>query len=82
MVNEDPKQVNEILQKNAADERAAIKSAEQLRADSRIKQLEGLVHDNPSAGNYEELGDLYMEDGKIAQARAAMAESASEAPAP
>ena len=37
----------------------------------RIRQLEGLVHDNPSAGNYEELGDLYMEDGKIAQARAA-----------
>jgi hypothetical protein len=37
----------------------------------RIRQLEGLVHDNPSAGNYEELGDLYMEDGKIAQARTA-----------
>jgi hypothetical protein len=37
----------------------------------RIRQLEGLVRDNPSAGNYEELGDLYMEDGKIAQARAA-----------
>jgi hypothetical protein len=37
----------------------------------RIRQLEALVHHNPSAGNYEELGDLYMEDGKIAQARAA-----------
>jgi hypothetical protein len=37
----------------------------------RIRQLEGLVYDNPSAGNYEELGDLYREDGKIAQARAA-----------
>jgi hypothetical protein len=30
-----------------------------------------LVHDNPAAGNYEELGDLYMEDGKIVLARAA-----------
>jgi len=37
----------------------------------RIRQLEGLVHHNPSAGNYEELGDLYMDDGKLAQARAA-----------
>jgi hypothetical protein len=30
-----------------------------------------MVRDNPSAGNYEELGDLYMDDGKIALARAA-----------
>ena len=37
----------------------------------RIRQLEGMVHDNPSAGNYEELADLYREDGKIARARAA-----------
>jgi hypothetical protein len=37
----------------------------------RIRQLELAVRDNPSAGNYEELGDLYMEDGRIAQARAA-----------
>lgn len=37
----------------------------------RIRELEVAIHDNPSAGNYEELGDLYMDDGKIAQARAA-----------
>jgi hypothetical protein len=37
----------------------------------RIRELEGLIRANPSAGNYEELGDLYMEDGKLAQARAA-----------
>ena len=37
----------------------------------RIKQLEAAIHDNPSAGNFEELGDLYMDDGKLAQARAA-----------
>jgi hypothetical protein len=35
----------------------------------RIKQLEALVRDNPSLGNLEELGDLYFEDGKLAQAR-------------
>ena len=37
----------------------------------RIRELEMAIHDNPSAGNYEELGDLYMDDGKLAQARAA-----------
>src|SRR6476620_3018708 len=35
----------------------------------RIKQLEGLVLDNPSVGNYEELGDLYLDDGQFARAR-------------
>jgi len=37
----------------------------------RIKQLEQLVRQNPSAGNWEELGDLLMEDGKCARAREA-----------
>src|SRR5215831_9756239 len=37
----------------------------------RIQQLEHIVLDNPSAGNYEELGLLYLDDGKFAQARAA-----------
>jgi hypothetical protein len=37
----------------------------------RIRQLEFSIRDNPSAGNYEELGDLYMDDGKLALARAA-----------
>ena len=27
------------------------------------------IRDNPSAGNYEELGELLMEDGRLAQAR-------------
>ena len=35
----------------------------------RIKQLEGLVLDNPSVGNYEELGDLYLDDQQFAKAR-------------
>jgi hypothetical protein len=37
----------------------------------RIRELEAAIHDNPSAGNYEELGDLYMDDGNLTQARAA-----------
>ena len=35
----------------------------------RIKELEGLVLDNPSVGNYEELGDLYLDDERFARAR-------------
>jgi len=35
----------------------------------RIKQLEALSIDNPSVGNFEELGDLYLDDGKYAKAR-------------
>jgi len=35
----------------------------------RIHELESAVIDNPSAGNYEELADLYMEDGNFARAR-------------
>ncbi len=37
----------------------------------RIRQLQVAILDNPSSGNYEELGDLYLDDGKLAQARAA-----------
>jgi hypothetical protein len=37
----------------------------------RIRELEAAIHDNPSAGNYEELGDLYMDDHKLVAARAA-----------
>jgi hypothetical protein len=35
----------------------------------RISHLEALVLQNPSPGNYEELADLYLEDGKYARAR-------------
>jgi hypothetical protein len=37
----------------------------------RISELETILRDNPSAGNYEELGDLYMDDGRFQLARAA-----------
>jgi hypothetical protein len=37
----------------------------------RISEIETIVRDNPSSGNYEELGDLYMDDGRPQLARAA-----------
>lgn len=36
----------------------------------RIRYLEAAIVDNPSVGNYEELGDLYLEEGQLAKARA------------
>jgi hypothetical protein len=36
----------------------------------RIRQLEAIVLDNPSAGNYEELADLYLEQKKFTTAKA------------
>lgn len=35
----------------------------------RIRLLETTILDNPSSGNYEELGDLYYDDGKLQKAR-------------
>lgn len=35
----------------------------------RIHELEAAILDNPSAGNYEELADLYLEEGQFARAR-------------
>jgi hypothetical protein len=37
----------------------------------RIAQLLVEIRDNPSSGNFEELGDLYMDEGQLQQARAA-----------
>src|ERR1035437_1226418 len=36
----------------------------------RIRELESTVSQNPSAGNYEELGQLYLDKGKWEKARA------------
>jgi hypothetical protein len=36
----------------------------------RIKTLEAAVLENPAIGNYEELGDLYLDDGQFTKARA------------
>jgi hypothetical protein len=37
----------------------------------RIRELETAILDNPSSGNYEELGDLFLDDGKLARSREA-----------
>jgi len=37
----------------------------------RIAQLNIEIHDNPSSGNYEELGDLFMDEGNLQAARGA-----------
>jgi hypothetical protein len=44
-------------------------SFDALGRRSRIRHLEAVVLDNPSVGNYEELADLYLDDGKFARAR-------------
>src|SRR5262249_52053240 len=46
----------------------------------RIRELEAAVLDNPSAGNYEELADLYMEEGNFDKARACFDNSISSRP--
>ena len=41
----------------------------------RITALEAMVRDNPSAANYEELGDLYMDGGGLQLARDAFSKA-------
>ena len=36
----------------------------------RITQLEAVVQENPAVGNFEELADLYLDEGEYAKARA------------
>ena len=43
----------------------------------RIRYLEAAIVDNPSVANYEELGELYLEDGQFAKARACFTEAIS-----
>jgi hypothetical protein len=38
---------------------------------SRKRELEAAVIDNPSAGNYEELGQIYLDEGKWSKAKEA-----------
>src|ERR1051325_11297040 len=41
----------------------------------RVRYLEAVVADNPSAGNYEELADIYLEQGDYARARECFAKA-------
>ena len=45
-------------------------SMEGVKRRKRIHHLEAVVLQNPAAGNYEELGDLYLDEGQYAKARA------------
>lgn len=44
----------------------------------RIRELEAAILENPSAGNYEELGLLYLDDKDFARARACYNQSISQ----
>jgi hypothetical protein len=44
----------------------------------RIRELEAAILDNPSAGNYEELGLLYLDDRSFAKARGCYDRSISQ----
>jgi hypothetical protein len=46
-----------------------------LGRKSRIQAVETAILDNPSAANYEELGDLHFDQGQFAEARAAYEKS-------
>ncbi len=45
------------------------KSLDAFGRRKRINQLEAVVLENPAAGNYEELADLLLDEGKFARAR-------------
>ena len=45
-------------------------SARGFSRRKRIRELESLVKVNSAVGNFEELGDLYMDEGRLSQARA------------
>jgi len=46
-------------------------SARGFSRRKRIRELEALVQVNTAVGNFEELGDQYMDEGRLPQARAA-----------
>jgi len=46
-------------------------SARGFSRRKRIRELEALVQVNTAVGNFEELGDLYLDEGRLPQARAA-----------
>ena len=57
--------------------RGAHTSSKWLGRRRRVKYLEAMVLDNPSAGNYEELADLYLEQKEYARAREAYSKAIS-----
>lgn len=66
-----------ILVEVLPDARLLSTSVQVFPRRRRIRELERAVIDNPSAGNYEELGLLYLDDGNFTRARAAYDKSIS-----
>ena len=60
-----------LLMEAAPDVGLARTSFQRFPRRKRIRALETAILDNPSVGNFEELGDLYMEDGNLERARMA-----------
>lgn len=46
-----------------------------IERHKKLRELEGAIHDNPSAGNYEELGQLYLDEKRWAAAKACFDQS-------
>jgi hypothetical protein len=53
------------------DSIATVQAIRGVPRQKRTTELEAKVEENPSAANYEELGDLYMDAGNLQQARVA-----------
>ena len=51
------------------DVNLVVGSLEGFSRRRRIRLLEQVILDNPAIGNYEELADLYLEEGRFARAR-------------
>ena len=58
-----------ILAEVLPDARLLHRAYQVFPRRKRIRQLEAMIIDNPSIGNYEELGDLYLDDQQYAKAR-------------
>jgi hypothetical protein len=58
-----------ILVEVAPDASLLRGSLQGMSRRGRIRALESAILDNPAVGNFEELADLYLEDGKFARAR-------------
>jgi hypothetical protein len=50
---------------------ATVQAIRGVTGQKRIVELQAKVEENPSAANYEELADLYMNTGHLAEARGA-----------
>jgi len=60
-----------LLAEAVPDAGLARQSFQVFPRRKKIKELEAAIQHNVSPGNFEDLGDLYLEDGRIAAARGA-----------